>query len=76
MYDVVISPETEADLDQAIRYLAIELGNPQAATALANKVEACLCDLETMPERFSLCKDRTLRAQGYRRVPAGASFVV
>lgn len=76
VYDVVISPEAEDDLDRAIRYLAIELGNPQAASALADKVEACLCNLATMPERFSLCKDAVLRAHGYRRVPIGNYVIV
>lgn len=67
MYEVVVSPEAEADLDRIIRYIAADLRNPPAATALADKIEARLCELETMPGKFSFCKDAFLRAMGYRR---------
>ena len=53
MYEVVVSPEAEADLDRIIRYIAANLRNPPAVTALADKIEARLCELETMPGKFS-----------------------
>lgn len=34
MYKVVISPSANADLFNILRYIAQELGNPQAATDL------------------------------------------
>ena len=40
MYEVVVSPEAEADLDRIIRYIAANLRNPPAVTALADKIEA------------------------------------
>ena len=76
MYDVLVSPEAEADLDRIVRYLAVDRGNPSAATALADKFEVRLCDLATTPAKFSFCKDAVLRALGYRRVLAGNYVIV
>ena len=76
MYEVVISPEAEADLDRIIRYIAADLRNPPAATALADKIEARLCELKTMPGKFSFCKDAFLRAMGYRRAQVGNHLII
>lgn len=76
MYEVVVSPEAEADLDRIIRYIAADLRNPPAATALADKIEARLCELETMPGKFSFCKDAFLRAMGYRRAQVGNHQII
>ena len=38
MYEVVVSPEAEADLDRIIRYIAADLRTPPAAKALAEKI--------------------------------------
>lgn len=76
MYEVVVSPEAEADLDRIIRYIAADLRNPPAATALADKIEARLCELETMPGKFSFCKDAFLRAMGYRCAQVGNHQII
>jgi len=76
MYEVLVSSEADADLDRIIRYIAIELGNPPAASALADKIDACLSTLETMPAKYSFCKDAILRAQGYHRAPAGNYLII
>jgi len=75
MYDVFVSAEADADLDRIIRYIAVELGNPSAASTLADKICARLSALETMPAKFSFCKDAILRAQGYHRVQA-ANYLI
>lgn len=76
MYDVIVSPEADADLDRIVRYIAVELGNPPAATALAEKIDKRLCDLETMPAKFPLCKDSVLQRLGYHRVSAGNYLII
>lgn len=76
MYDVLVSPEAEADLDRIVRYLAVDRSDPSAATVLADKIEARLCDLATMPAKFSFCKDAVLRALGYHRALAGNYVIV
>jgi len=76
MYDVIVSPEAEADLERIVRYLAVDLGNPPAATALVDKIDARLRALETMPAKFSFCKDSVLRALGYHRAAAGNYLIL
>jgi len=76
MYDVIVSPEAEADLERTIRYLAVGLRNPQAATALADKVDSRLDDLSIMPSKHSFCKDTFLRTLGYRRASAGSYQII
>ena len=46
MYKVVISPSANADLFNALKYIAFELENPQAATKLADGIEKCYTELE------------------------------
>ena len=53
MYKVVISPSANADLFNALKYIAYELENPSAAQKLADEVERCYADLEEMPSQRS-----------------------
>ena len=76
MYEVIVSPEADSDLDRTIRYIAVELCNPPAAAALADKIDARLIELETMSDKFSFCKDTFLRKLGYHRVTAGGYLII
>ena len=76
MYKVVISSSADADLFGIIRYIAYELGNPQAATDFSNGVEKCYDDLEKMPSAYSFCDDPLLRYKGYRKYPVGNYLVI
>lgn len=62
MYNVVISPSANADLFNALKYIAHELENPQAATKLADGVEACYEALADFPAAHELCRDLVLVA--------------
>ena len=39
-YEIVITGAAEADFDEAISYIAVSLGNPRAAGALADDYES------------------------------------
>ena len=67
MYKVVISPSANADLFNALKYIAYELENPQAATSLADGVEKCYEALGVFPAAHELCRDSALARMGYRR---------
>ena len=71
MFNVVISPSVNADLFNILRYIAQELENPQAATELADKIEKCYLDLQSMPNAHALCADPLLRFKGYRKYSVG-----
>lgn len=76
MYKVVISSSADSDLFGILRYIAYELGNPQAATDLADGVEKCYTDLADMPSAYSFCDDPLLRLKGYRKYPVGNYLVI
>ena len=76
MYEVIVSPAADSDLDRIIRYIAVELGRPPSAATLADKIDARLIELETMPDKFSFCKDTFLRKLGYHRVTAGGYLII
>ena len=76
MYKVVISPSANADLFNILRYIAQELENPQAATELADKIEKCYLDLQSMPSAHALCADPLLCLKGYRKYPVGNYLVI
>ena len=52
MYKVVISPSANADLFNALKYIAYELENQQAAAKLADGIEKCYTDLEDFIDRM------------------------
>ena len=76
MYKVVISPSANADLFNALKYMAYELENPQAAAKFADGVEKCYADLEEFPAAHELCRDPVLRRTGYRRYQVGNYLVI
>ena len=76
MYKVVISPSANADLFNALKYIAYELENPAAAEKLADGVDKCYANLEEMPAAHELCRDPVLRRLGYRRYPIDNYIVI
>ena len=76
MYKVVISPSANADLFNALKYIAYELENPSAAEKLADGVERCYADLEEMPAAHELSRDPVLRRLVYRRYSVGNYVVI
>lgn len=76
MYNVLIAPSANADLFNALRYIACEFANPQAATKLADAVEKCYSDLKDFPSAHELCRDVILRKAGYRRYSVGKYIVI
>lgn len=76
MYKVIISPSANAELFNALKYIAFELENPQAATKLADGIAKCYSDLEEFPAAHELCRDSILRKAGYRRYSVGKYIVI
>ncbi len=76
MYKVIISPSANADLYNALKYIAYDLENPQAASKLADGIDKCYADLKRLPAAHELCRDPVLRRMGYRRYPVGNYLVI
>ena len=73
MYRVVISPSANADLFNALKYITYDLENPQAATKLADGVEACYAALSEFPASHELCRTRFLPAWAIGAVPSATT---
>ncbi len=70
-YTPKLTPQAIADIDDACRYIAIQLENPQAAAELANGIYDVIFSLETMPCRNPLWprqpwQSRKVRWAGYK----------
>jgi len=67
MYRVVISESAHEDLDNIIKYIAVQLANPIAATNFLNEVEKCYVHLKSNPFMYERCYDIRLGKEGYRK---------
>ncbi len=67
-YKILETKLAQKDLEYILDYMIVSLANPSAATAFADKVEACYSNLEQMPMMYEFCHDPQLRAMGYHKV--------
>ena len=49
-YQYRLSQKTEADLDDIVSYIAVELSNPQAASNFVDKLEKAIDEIRFFPE--------------------------
>ena len=67
-YRVIVSSDTEEDLDRFLRYLVYEKKNLQAARNLNDDYEETITKLETMAGSIRKEDDPDLAIYGYRRI--------
>ena len=67
-YEVSLSAQADRDIRAAIRYIAVELRNPQAANGLLDRFTEAVQSLQMMPERFALVSDEYLASLGFQAV--------
>ena len=65
-YALQITPEAEADIDEAYEYIAYHLENPQAAFTLTDGIYAAIEELSSMPSRFPVWRHEPLKSEGVR----------
>ena len=65
-YSLHITPEADADIDEAYEYIAYHLENPQAAFDLTDGIYAAIEDLAIMPLRFPVWKREPMKSKGVR----------
>lgn len=65
-YALQITPEAEADIDEAYEYISYQLENPQAALALTDGIYAAIEELSVMPSRFPVWRHEPLKSEGVR----------
>ena len=67
-YEVVITVDAQADLEQFIRYLLFEKKNEQAAKNLLEDFELTQSRLEGAAGSLPVCRNARLNELGYRRI--------
>lgn len=67
MYSLNVSELAHSDFDTIVKYIAIQLGNPTAATNLLDEVEKCYGNLQNNPFIYERCHDPRLEKEGYRK---------
>lgn len=67
-YKLYIPEETERQIENAIRHVAVSLKNPEAASGIADDISEIYDFLENDAEVMAFCSDDYLRRQGYRMI--------
>ncbi|MDR1194251.1 MAG: type II toxin-antitoxin system RelE/ParE family toxin [Peptococcaceae bacterium] len=70
-FTVKFSEQAAADLDEIIRYISYDLGNPQAAENFYKAVNEKLGSLREYPYMFPLYHYEKLSSEGYRYAVIG-----
>ena len=67
MYKLNITDQANSDLERIVRYIAVELDNPYAATDFLDEVEKCYSYLKSTPMIYPKSCDSRLNKEGYRK---------
>lgn len=67
-----LTGKARADLDDIIRYIAVELSNPRAASDFVEKLQATIEEACSFPESGSLVVNEYLPAAGVRKKLVGS----
>lgn len=68
VYEIVVTSDAEADLEQFIRYLIYDKKNDQAARSLLKDFEETTKVLARIATALRYCDNPKLRALGYKRM--------
>ncbi|MBO5097620.1 MAG: type II toxin-antitoxin system RelE/ParE family toxin [Agathobacter sp.] len=67
-YNIVVTSDAEADLEQFIRYLIFDKKNDQAARSLLRDFEETIKVLSRIASALRYCDNPKLRELGYKRM--------
>ena len=70
-YKVKLTENANADIRAAVRYIAVDLREPDTAERMAIRIKEEAVSLKNMPERFPLVPDRYLASLGFRMTSVG-----
>lgn len=64
--EVIWTRAAQEDVDQAVRYIAVKLANPQAASSLLDALDAAVAEVATFPEACHVSTHPSLATRGLR----------
>lgn len=70
-YGYQLTQKADADLDDIVEYIAVELANPKAASDFVNKLQNAIEEARTFPESGSLISNEYLPITEVRKKPVG-----
>ena len=68
-YDVLVTNEALADMDQIFDYIAIELLSPENAAGQYDRIADAIMSLDTFPERNRVMESSREKANELRMMP-------
>ncbi|MBQ8185830.1 MAG: type II toxin-antitoxin system RelE/ParE family toxin [Clostridia bacterium] len=69
IFKIRISERAENDIRAIYRYIAYDIGAPEAAARLIGRIETGIRSLDEMPERYRAYHRESLRKRGLRVMP-------
>ena len=75
-YTLEYLPLFDEDLSAAVRYISVELANPDAALRLVDEVERAITDRLFSPESFEPVQSEKDREHPYYRISVGNYLVL
>ena len=69
MYEIKVTELAQADLDEIVEYIAVQLDSPIAAGNFLDEVEKCYSNLRDNPFIYAKSNDLRLQKEGYRKAP-------
>ncbi len=67
-YNVVITDKAKSQLDDYVRYIAVDLKNPDAARAVLGDAEETKNELSLVAGSLQICDNPKLKEYGYRKI--------
>lgn len=68
VYKLIVSKEAHHDIDEIVGYMISELMNAQAAKSFIDDLEKSYHSVVGNPLMYSLCSDKRLQKEGYRKI--------
>ncbi|GAU79806.1 type II toxin-antitoxin system RelE/ParE family toxin [Fusibacter sp. 3D3] len=75
MYKLTITELAQNDLDEIVKYILLECANKMAAVSFLDEVDKCYALLQNSPRIYSICLNKRLEKEGYRRTTQSASIL-
>ncbi|SCX05588.1 Plasmid stabilization system protein ParE [Lachnospiraceae bacterium YSD2013] len=69
-YEIIITPDAEADLNELDDYITFELKAPETAVRYIEDIKSQITMLSKSPRRFKLMENEPWKSRGVRRMNA------
>lgn len=69
IYNIEITNQADKDIRKIYEYIAYELQSPENASGQLERIEQCIMNLDSMPERFRIYNKEPWKSRGLHIVP-------